>query len=260
LEPILQEDIYPRIVSVEGEKDPDEIIAEQGKAHFDQIIKNAPDFVDSILKQAFADGDMSLQKKAEVGKQLMALIGQSPNDILKSEWTRRVAEKLGLGRDSLIKELKKQPVAQEQAPRFLVAKRGMPTAEEEFLELLLVTPQLFSTLDFSSDDFLEAKHRKLFGLMAEQMKATGRLTVPGLLEDMPAEYRDWLIQLTLEEKVFSDPVDRCQQLVRDIRTKRTREQLARLKDRVISGQANGEEQMEYKNLLKQIKGSSSLSS
>ncbi len=255
LEPILQEDIYPRIVSVEGNQDPDEIIAEQGKAHFDAIIKNAPDFVDSILKQAFAEGDMSLQKKADVGRNLMTLIAQSPNDILKSEWTRRAAEKLGLARESLVKELMKQLPLQEQTPRPAMAKRSMPTAEEEFLELLLSAPQLFSGLDISAEEFLEARHAKLFSLMSEQMKSTGRLTVPGLMEDMPIEHRDWMVQLTLEEKEFSEPVERCQQLARDIRTKRVREQLGRLQERVAQGQASADEQAEYKDLLKRVKGS-----
>lgn len=255
LEPILQEDIYPRIVSVEGNQDPDEIIAEHGKAHFDSVIKSAPDFVDSILKQAFAEGDMSLQKKADVGQNLMALIAQSPNDILKSEWTRRAAEKLGLARESLVKELKKQPSLQESAPRPVSVRRAMPTAEEEFLELLLSAPQLFSGLDISAEEFLEARHAKLFALMSEQMKSTGRVSVPGLMEDMPAEHRDWLVQLTLEEKEFSDPAERCQQLSRDIRTKRVREQLARLQERVAQGRASTEEQAEYKDLLKRVKGS-----
>jgi hypothetical protein len=177
-----------------------------------------------------------------------------------------VGRRLGLGRESLQQELKKQDVwskreveAPRPKPSGATQVKALPTAEEEFLELLLVKPEAWSGLEFSADDFLEEKHRQLFGHMKEHMERSGKISIPGLYEDMPPESKEWVMQLSLAEKEFHEPLERRDQLVRDIRYKRTREQLSRLKERVAAGQASGDEQTQYKNLLKQVKGSNQYS-
>ena len=63
---------------------------------------------------------MDLKLKSQLANQVLQIISKSPNAILKSEWTRKISEKLELRPDVLGNELKKM-----ERPWQIGSKNGM---------------------------------------------------------------------------------------------------------------------------------------
>jgi len=258
LEPMIQEDFFPRVVMTSETGDPDEIIREKGKEFFDGLIEAAPDFLDYILKTLGASKEMALQKKSETAMLVLALIGQSQNEILKSECLVRLAAGLGLRVESLEEQLKKKKSPAAAMPssgskRPPAPRPGLPSAEEELLQLLILEPSVARGIDLSPADFSEERHKRMFMRIQEQL-AAGKISVPALADDMSEEDREWLMRLSLEEREFREPMEHRAQLVRDIRLKKEKLRLQELGRQVANGQAGA--MSEYKDLLRRLKGTS----
>ena len=259
LEPILQESLYPRLVRTEGALDPDEFILEKGAEAFNQLIDSAPDFIDHVLESFKKSENLSLQEKAQFAQRTLRIISQSPNEILKSEWINRISRSLGLEAGSLKAELNKIRKPQSPSPT-MVRKEGssfrLPSGEEEYLQLVINCRELWGNWGLQADDFTEAKAQKIFGLIKNQIESQNQIEVQTIHDELSPDEKKWFLWLTLEEKDFTDPQSRKDQLIRDIRIKKQKKRLAYLSQQVRSGAANTQERDEYHNLLKQIKGSS----
>jgi DNA primase len=257
IEPMLQEDLFPKVVITGDTLDPDEIAQEKGLTHLNELVAKAPDFLEYSLVALGASKDTPLQQKAEIAKQISAMIQQSPNAILRSEWTGRLATSLGLR----IESLKAQPTAKSAAApvpslrRPKPANAVIPTAEEELLHLLLADPRGFALVQLTENDFAIERCRKVFGLLQAQYAATGKLSVPALCDELSDGDRDWFIRLSLEERDVAEVEERFVQLARDIRSIRDRKRLQEISRRIAGGQATADDHEQYKDLLKRIKGS-----
>lgn len=264
LEPLLQEDMFPRLVLTDETADPDELINEKGVRFFEDLVCAAPDFVDYILDRAGRRGALGLQEKASLGGQLLKLIGCSPNEILKGEWTKRVASRLGLNLEALQKEQAKQsaPRPWEKTATPAVSnkpkERYIPSIEEEYIQLLIHVPTTFEETGLAEEDFLDKRIQTLLGLIHNQIRSKGAVSIPALLDDAKDLDREWLMRLLFEEKDFVDPFERKEHLVKSIKLNKERNRLTLLSQTVAAGRATDSEREEYKDLLKKVKGSSRL--
>ncbi|MCB4756010.1 MAG: DNA primase [Elusimicrobia bacterium] len=259
LEPILEEELFPRVVLTEGDLDPDEYLLEKGGEAFSALIDRAPDFVDYILKIG-ATASLSLKQKSDMAGQLVSLIAHSPNEILQSEWVKRVAFALGLHVVALERELKKArtkliayPTTGEDFKRR--GNTALPTNEEELLQLLIAMPGLLSDSGLTSGDFRDERARRVFLLLQKHLAASHPTSVAGLLDEVPEADKEWLMNLALDPREFPDPSERLAQLLRGLHRKQEKEQLTVLSRRVATGEADEAAIREYQEMLRRVKGS-----
>lgn len=258
LEPMLQEGFFPRVVMTTETADPDELARMKGPGYLDQLISEAPDFVDFVLRSSGASPALPLPQKTAIATQLIQLISQSPNEILKSEWAGRVANALGLRPESLQQELGRRPGAKLETapprPTATASKNVLPSGEDEYLALMLLTPQAWPDAGLEVEDFEVERHRRLFELMMAEAKK-GPLVAAALCDLIPETDREWFVLLSMEDREWANPSERKAQLVRDIRYKGDMRRLKLLKQRLINGQATATEQAAYNDLLRRVKGS-----
>jgi hypothetical protein len=95
-------------------------------------------------------------------------------------------------------------------------------------------------------------------LLRRQLEEKGRISIVSLVDDVDAADKAWLVQLSLQEKVFTDPQERLEQLIKSIRMQNDRKRLAQLTQLMAKGSMDEEIQREYKELLKRLKGSSAV--
>ncbi|OVE77459.1 DNA primase [bacterium F11] len=261
LEPLLQESLFPRLVQSEEALDPDEVILQKGKEAFHGLIENASDFVEHLLRMGMKKGSLSLQEKSKLAQQILQIVSHSSNEVLKSEWTHRVAQALTLDPSALESERKKVRglAPKETVPGGPGKKREirlrLPTAEEECLQLLMNVPEAWNDLSLDAVDFKEERLRVVFGLLEKQMANKGKVEPPAIYDALPVEEKEWFLQLSTEEIDFEDPLQRRDQLIRDIRIMQEKKKLAVLSAQVARGEASSQQREEYRYLLRQIKGS-----
>ncbi|MFN0117752.1 MAG: DNA primase [Elusimicrobiota bacterium] len=257
--PLLEEEIFPKIVRTFEVNDPDEIILEKGVEYFQNLVDQSPDFVDYLIQNLDGSSALSLQQKAEFGKQVIELVSHSKNEILKNEWISRVSRFMGVNESSLKSEMGRQKGFSSTSPKVIekkyVNKKFLPTAEEELLQLLMSGVEMWINLEVAAEDFQGARTKALFELLLKQMNENGRINVPGLYDGISEEEKNWLLELTLEEKYFDEPLERRNQLVKSILMARDRKRLGELSQLLAHGKMLDADRQLYSDLLKRTKGS-----
>ena len=253
IEPMLQEGFFTRVMVSHDTQDPDELILSKGRDHVEGLINAAPDFVDFAIAYLKAQSGDGLQQRSAAAAQLLALISQSPNEIMKSEWIARVARELNLRVESLERELKRTapPPVAERPERLMrpVAARTLPTAEEEYFQLVVSCPEL-TALSLTSEDFLVPREKLLMQRLLEQ-KAAGKISVAAMYEEFEGADRDWVLSLSTQDREITEPVAKEADMARKIRWKRVLERKDHLAERNRRGEAGLDEMMELKNLQRQ---------
>ena len=91
-----------RVATVPEGKDPDEFLRLRGPAALEAAFDEAVDLVafktELLIQRA---GELTPEAKSAVAKDVMATIARCPDEVLKDEWVRRLASRLGLNEDSL---------------------------------------------------------------------------------------------------------------------------------------------------------------
>ncbi len=260
IEPILKEGLFPRVAVPVETKDPDEIILEKGLDYFRAIVDQAPDFVDFLVDTRLKSG-ISFQEKAQFARSLVKLIAMSPDSILQTEWLKRTSAKLTLDVSSLDKELAREgAVKKDVSPQLKkVEKRGyLASAEEELIELFLQEPGLIEKLGIDDAELTDLKCRQIFLAISGQVQKGQKVSVAGFIDQFSEDVKAWLIQITLDEKKFSEPSERAEQLVKSIRMQNDRRRLSQLNQVLASGNMDLDTQQEYKQLLQRLKGSAAV--
>jgi DNA primase len=255
---LLKEDIFPRVAMTDETADPDDIILAKGKEFFDGLLASAPDFLDFLLKIYRASIQMDPHQKSELVKKISEVIRESTNDVLKAEWGDRLARSLGIKSELVEKNIRatNTPSQSKFERPARVRSAPLPQAEEELLELIIQKSELWNDLDLSAEDFVEDSHKIVFSAIQKQVNQQGRLVSTALLEELPEKEKALFLRWTMAEKDFSEPKERRDQLINDIRNKRTKDKLKMLSQRIVQGLASSQEEEEYRNLLKRVKGSS----
>jgi DNA primase len=257
IEPMLQEDLFPKVVVADSDLDPDEIAQEKGLEHLNQLVQNAPDFLDYSVLALGATKESSLQRKSEIARQVMGMINQSPNPILKSEWTSRLANALGLRAESLMSAgsgVKNAPISTPVRPA-RPYRMTLPTAEEELLHLLIADARGFDWIGLEEQDFSIDRCRRVFEILRRQHGSTGKISVPALCDEVEEADRDWILRLSMEERDITEVEERFRQLASDVIEIRDRKRLQELSQKLKSGGASADDHEQYKDLLKRLKGS-----
>ncbi len=154
-----------RVGSVPEGKDPDEFLHAKGLPAFEAALAAAVDPVafqtELLIKRA---GELTPEAKSKVAKEVLATIARCPDEVLKDEWVRRLAARLGVREESLRRAGAKaapprraalSPEADAPAP---AAPAALPSIERSLLEVLAQAPSVLEETDdgdFSSPAALE---------------------------------------------------------------------------------------------------------
>ncbi len=254
IEPMLQEGFFPRVLITKESSDPDELIQEKGCAYVEKLIADAPDFVDFSVASLKAQAGDGLQQRSAVASQIVSLIAQSPNEIMKSEWLGRVAKELNLRVESLEREFDRKGMSEPKRPAPVpFQKRLIPSAEDEYFQVVINHPEI-AAWSLTVNDFFAPRERMLMERLLDG-KAAGRVAIAEIYQQFEGDDREWVLSLSTEERSFNEPGLRESQLAQSIRTKRLRERMDVLMDKIRKGGASPEDMAEHLELLRRVKGS-----
>jgi DNA primase len=259
-ETALESGLSTRVASVPEGKDPDEFLHAKGLEAFKLALDAAVDLVsfktELLIKRA---GEMTPEAKSAIAKDVMSTIVRCPDEILKDEWVRRLASRLGLNEESLrrsggkaVAQSSRRPAnapAPAPAASAPVQAALLPPADLQLLGLLLKTPG--STADVAGSDLESASAREIVAAL-RTLPLDGKWA-PRLLDALQPAERAVASRLLGDELGYDDPAATLRALIGKRRTQR---RLKELEPLVLSGHAPVDPGLrdEYHRLAAELKG------
>lgn len=257
----LESGIATRVASVPEGKDPDEFLHAKGLEAFKAALDGAQDLVafktDLLIKRA---GELTPEAKSSIAKDVLSTIARCPDEVLKDEWVRRLASRLGLNEDSLrrsggkaIPQASRRPspnaapaAAAVSAP---VKAAHIPAGDLQILGLLFKTPA--SAAEVAPSDLESASAREIVTAL-KTLPLDGKWA-PRLLDALQPAERAVASRLLGDELGYDDPAATLRALVGKRRTQR---RLKELEPLVLSGNAPVDPGLrdEYHRLAAELKG------
>jgi DNA primase len=204
---LMQEGVFVRIAQLGGELDPDEFLRKHGRQEFERVVENAVDIAEfhtGIVLRQFK-GPLGPQDKARAAATLLETISAQPDPIIRTEWVRRLSERLGIEEADLRSRISAGSAAVTRRTAFSRTSKPeaeeMPNLEADLVKWLLRSP---SSLPLCS--LLEEKHFRsktcwrLFSFMRRaQDEGLEEAKWPAALADSFPEYREFVMRLAVEE-------------------------------------------------------------
>ncbi len=253
----LESGLATRVASVPEGKDPDEFLHAKGLEAFKAVLDGAQDLVafktELLVKRA---GELTPEAKSAIAKDVLATIVRCPDEVLKDEWVRRLAARLGLNEDSLrrsggkaLPQSSRRPAA-AAAPSAVAApvKPAMlPPADLQLLGLLFKTPA--TAAELQSADLESASAREI--VAALRGLALDGHWAPRLLDALQPAERAVASRLLNDDLGYDDPAATLRAMTAKRRAQRRMKELEPL---VFSGQVDPGLRDEYHRLAAELKG------
>jgi DNA primase len=173
LDLLIEEDMHVKVVSLPEGYDPDSFVRKFGALDFQSKITDAENIFDyklRMLKSRYPRTEV--ESKARVSAEMLATIHKCKNEIVKSEYIKRLSQELDVLEESLLLELRKikeeRPVSGDQAakPRFQKAQ-PLPPTEKLLIQLLLEETTLIERVRdcIEIEDFQNEHAAAIMGLL-----------------------------------------------------------------------------------------------
>lgn len=229
-EVVLAAGLGVRVGTVPAGKDPDEFLHARGLPAFQDVLGSAVDLVafktELLIGRA---GELTPEAKSVVAKDVLSTIALCPDAVLKDEWVRRLAARLGLNEDSL-RRSGGRAIPQARRPAFPAAvSTGMgPVRPAEIspddLRLLSVLFKIPDSAEGVPEAVLDSGSARLILLNIRAARPYDKGWGPRLLSGLSAAEAAVASRLLADELVYDDPAG----VLRAVIDKR--ERLKRLKE------------------------------
>lgn len=252
---LLEQGIDVRIATVPEGLDPDELLEKGGPAAFSACLEAAVDLpafkTEVLLGQ---DGELSPQRKSKVVGEVLAVIRRSPDDVLKREWVRRLAERLKADEEALYLELRKEK--DRPAPR--PARSAAPAepvvlaaAERDALLYVFRQPELALRADIVDEDVFSGPGLGIFQGIKRALAEAPSAWSAKLVSELPEAEAALARTVFCDQRPVSDPEKELAKLVKRLRSERRLRELDAI---VKKGAPPAPVFEEYQKVLRELKG------
>ena len=261
---LIERGLFVKVASLPDGLDPDEYIAKEGKEAFENILKNAQDLIafHTKLQLESCPQPLGAQDKTRIVSELAETILKQPDEIVRREWAKYVAERVGVEEALVLARLKKpmglQPLAKRAASTQTIVSPANP-AEEELIAWLLRAPeQINCCTQLTAAHFSTPGMWKMFEAVRQVAgQEVDKNAFAGQVAALVPEKKNELIKLAMQEPPadFDAPRDiaACaQRLQQAAYHKRMKEVQAQMK-RLGAGNVPPEMIQEYMQLQQKLK-------
>ena len=258
-ETALESGLATRVASVPEGKDPDEFLHAKGLEAFQAALDGAQDLVafktELLIKRA---GELTPESKSAIAKDVLSTIVRCPDEILKDEWVRRLASRLGLNEESLRRSGGKAVPQSSRRPANVPVSAPMSApvkavvlspADLQLLGILFKTPA--SAEELVKDDLESASSREIIAAL-RSISLEGKWA-PRLLDALQPAERAVASRLLSDELGYEDPAATLRALIGKRRSQR---RLKEIEPLVLSGNAQVDPGLreEFSRLVAELKG------
>jgi len=231
-------DIYPRVVSLEGGKDPDEIIRKSGAAKFIELVKNAVPWLQYMIERAISRHNIKeTEGKARAIKETAAVLAGEKDPVLRKEYSKLVASKLHVDTETVEAEMRRGSYYSRYPSKTSQLKKPAPkdrTAEKMILKFASESGEALALIKegLEPEDFSDENFRAVFIALVSAPEGGAKLLAPAIVEDLGEEARKAFAGIMLEEFEFDNRQKALEDCINVLKTGRIRKRLADIRDRI----------------------------
>lgn len=234
-----QENLFPKVVFLPSGEDPDSLVRNFGPEAFFREVERAKEALPFLLEYLLREYGTSPQGKSAVVKELREILSGIPDPVIRYEYFRISAERLGLPVPLLLSESRRETSSPKGT-----SSTGTPF-ERALLQFLIHFPSFAAELRaLRAEEFLKTPAFR--ALFENIMKA--------LEDNLPLEtlsFSDVDLQALFSELLFSPPPDEPPEEVwAQIKSRLLRERFNQEKTDILSAIREAESSGQKENLLR----------
>lgn len=202
-----------KVISMNSEKDPADIILSSGEDEWKKIIKEAKPINQFYFDLSFKDRDVrSVEDKKKIVSELLPIFKKIDNTIEQTYWIQKLAEKLSIREDDIRQEMKKVnlPKQEVEVQKEKTGKSRKELLEETILSMVLIEPSMVETLT--------EEQKKLFTFLEKENNDSYIIMKSELLKeediDINEEWRKCVYEI---EKIYKE--EKRKKIMADIKEK-----------------------------------------
>ena len=202
-----------KVISMNSEKDPADIILSSGEDEWKKIIKEAKPINQFYFDLSFKDRDVkSVEDQKKIVSELLPIFKKIDNTIEQTYWIQKLAEKLSIREDDIRQEMKKVnlPKQEVEVQKEKTGKSRKELLEETILSMALIEPSIVETLT--------EEQKKLFTFLEKENNDSYIIMKSELLKeediDINEEWRKCVYEI---EKIYKE--EKRKKIMADIKEK-----------------------------------------
>ncbi len=241
LELFLLEQFPARCVVLPEDLDPDDFVQKYGKTKFIEMIKEARELTDFYIEHKVASRGDSLESKARVIDELLPVIKDIANPVVRGIYLGKIAEKTGISEDAVSRRLKhfrKQNSARARTNKqndVLSSSASVEEVcplEESILKVLLHNPGFLADLDTARviSLFTDGTFKQVLMALVRMWEKKKEFELNELLLEVADKgYESAVVRLWMSARCWSSPEEALEHL---------RSKLGALEERVMMRRKN----------------------
>jgi len=202
-----------KVISMNSEKDPADIILSSGEDEWKKIIKEAKPINQFYFDLSFKDRNVkSVEDQKKIVSELLPIFKKIDNTIEQTYWIQKLAEKLSIREDDIRQEMKKVNLSKQEVEvqKEKAGKSRKELLEEAILSMVLIEPSMVETLT--------EEQKKLFTFLEKENNDSYIIMKSELLKeediDINEEWRKCVYEI---EKIYKE--EKRKKIMADIKEK-----------------------------------------
>jgi DNA primase len=240
---LIENGLYVKVAALPGGLDPDDFINKNGVDNFKKEVENAKDIIDfqaDILLKGYAA--LGPQDKTNIAGRLMETILKQPDEIIKREWAKTVADRLDIDAYVILAKVSaakpaRQAIKPQVKETYKEPADNTPRFELDLVKVLLKFPRYVEMCkDLQSRHFKNQKMWSILkgiekirtenptienvaALLTEQMPQEEQIILKLSVDDMPKDMKpskDIEVYLkALEKAAIAEDLKKLQQKTKE---------------------------------------------
>jgi len=190
--------IYPRIIYINENIDPDEFVIKEGVENLYNIINNSPDIIDfkiSLIKNKKVD--LKANYKSKIISYLVITLQKQKDDIIRNEWIKKISENFKVSEQAILNFINKNnDIRYKEELEFNNSEQKIPSIEKGFIHFLLKKPSLIKEVNSFNPQSLQSDFAKT---LFYEIKENGDSLKIDKLCDRHPQYSSMIMKLYLED-------------------------------------------------------------
>ena len=233
-----------RVAALPRGLDPDECLRTSGQERFQRMLEEGPSLIEFLIETARRRHPLrTTEEKVQAAQGVLPTVAKVPNAMLRSEYVRLVAERLGVNEAAVAEELRKvQPRAAIARPAAPVLRPAAQGPEQLLAALVLDDPGLWSEARVSLSDITDPALRRVLGVVCELQAAGEPVTPAHVVSRVSREGLDATVSALVElARTTADAPAAFADCVRRLAAGAQRRQLAQLREQIGAAQEAGQD-------------------